>query len=366
MADPKSHRTAAAGFRALLLIALCIAVGGVGWLVWKSYFASQPSESWAASPFRNVRPGVQYVGDRACVVCHKHEADSFHAHPMGRSFTAMPAEGNLESYDTAARNPFEAAGLQYRVDRQGREIVHNEILPRPKGASKFESSYRVRFALGSGSHGRAYLIDRDGFLFQSPISWYTQRRAWDLSPGYDRNNQHFERPITGECLFCHSNYSGPVEHTLNRYQEPVFAGSSIGCERCHGPGELHVKQPGEKVDGIDYTIVNPKHLSPELRESVCQQCHLQGAVRIVRRGQQPFDFRPGLPLHLFRSIFVRPEGVVDDKAVSQVEQMYSSKCFQASKGALGCITCHNPHDEPAPTQRVDYYRNRCLDCHKRE
>ena len=50
----------------------------------------------------------------------------------------------------------------------------------------------------------------------------------------------------------------------------------------------------------DRTIVNPKDLSIDLREAVCQQCHLQtGGNAVVRPGLKMFDFRPGLPLHLF-------------------------------------------------------------------
>ena len=49
--------------------------------------------------------------------------------------------------------------------------------------------------LGSGRQGASYLIDRDGFLFQSPISWYAQQRRWDLSPGYQKTNAHFDRVI---------------------------------------------------------------------------------------------------------------------------------------------------------------------------
>ena len=37
-------------------------------------------------------------------------------------------------------------------------------------------------------------------------------------------------------------------------------GEAIGCERCHGPGELHVRGQ-EVVAGRDLTIVNPRHLS---------------------------------------------------------------------------------------------------------
>jgi predicted CXXCH cytochrome family protein len=102
-----------------------------------------------------------------------------------------------------------------------------------------------------------------------------------------------------------------------------------------------------------------------LREAVCQQCHLEGEVRIVRRGRQPFDYRPGLPLHLFWSVFVRrPEFTQDHRVVGQVEQMEESRCFRASNGRLGCTSCHDPHALPAPEEKVAYYRRGCLGCHE--
>ena len=70
--------------------------------------------------------------------------------------------------------------------------------------------------------GTAYLIERDGFLFQSPIAWYARARRWDLPPGYEKTNSHFERPITSACLFCHANRAEPVEGTVNRYRPPIF------------------------------------------------------------------------------------------------------------------------------------------------
>ena len=139
----------------------------------------------------------------------------------------------------------------------------------------------MKYALGSGTRGIAYLVDNDGRLFQSPISWYSQKRRWDLSPGYREANAHFNRPIEPVCLFCHANRVQPVALTVNRYEEPLFRGNAIGCERCHGPGELHVH--GQKVvDGRDLTIVNPRHLEPALRANVCEQCHLLGHQRVDR------------------------------------------------------------------------------------
>jgi hypothetical protein len=188
---------------------------------------------------------------------------------------------------------------------------------------------------------------------------------WGLSPGYSED-LNFDRAIIPTCLFCHCNQAEPVGHSLNRYREPVFSGYAIGCERCHGPGELHVAARDEGLgDGrVDDTIVNPRHLEPALRDAVCQQCHLEGERRVLRRGRQPFDYRPGLPIQLFWSVFTRPPETIDQHiAVSQFEQMYLSRCYQASNGRMGCTTCHDPHAKPAADQAPAFYRDRCLACH---
>ncbi|TMQ33781.1 MAG: tetratricopeptide repeat protein [Planctomycetota bacterium] len=245
-------------------------------------------------------------------------------------------------------------------------MFHKEQRRDAQGRVLTELATEVHFAVGSGARGRSYLVDREGFLFQSPVSWYASKAIWDLTPGF-QVIEHFDRPVQAECLFCHGNRVEPVEHTLNRYRPPLFRGSAIGCERCHGPGDLHVRfrERGEEVTGMDQTIVNPGRLEPGLRDAVCQQCHLQGESRIVRRGRQLFDYRPGLPLSLFLSVFLRPAEVNEaQKAGSHAAQMAVSRCFRASAGKLGCISCHDPHRLPAPAERVAYYRRRCLSCHE--
>jgi Flp pilus assembly protein TadD len=145
-------------------------------------------------------------------------------------------------------------------------------------------------------------------------------------------------------------------------------GYTIGCERCHGPGELHVRlrEGGRPVEGMDDTIVNPRDLPYALREDVCQQCHLSGSPRVPRLGLGDFDYRPGLALPDFMSLFVPPPEAADkQKAISTVELMALSRCYRATKGSgkLGCISCHDPHRMPAEEEKTAYYRNRCLTCH---
>ena len=325
-----------------------------------------PSATFA-SPYLNVRPGVKYVGDEACSECHVAETESYRRHPMGRAFAPMSALAAKMPYGQKSHNPFDEFGFHFVVDRQGERVLHREQRKDSRGTVIAELDVEAQWALGSGSHGCSYLFSREGRVFQSPISWFTQKQVWHISPGYSPT-LHGDRVIAAECLFCHCNYADAVPHTINQFREPIFHGYAIGCERCHGPGELHVesRQGGKVIDGEDHTIVNPARLPPALRESVCQQCHLQGdAARVLRRGRQVFDFRPGLPLHHFWSVYVRRPGFAEnEKAVSHVQQMYSSRCFRASQGELGCISCHDPHAFPAPEQKESFYRSRCLQCHR--
>jgi predicted CXXCH cytochrome family protein len=355
--------------RALLVVAALLAGGGAAvlaarWL-WPGRAASVPDEELQAvynTPFTNARPGVRYVGDEACAACHAEIAASYREHPMGRSLRPAAPPAPREPALSAS---FDKLGFHFSVEWQDGRMIHKAARLDAEGRPVVEDVADVPYALGSGRRGRSYLVERDGRLFQSPVSWFTQAGAWDLSPGF-ASFYPGERVIEPSCLFCHANRVEPVEQSRNHYRTPVFRGHAIGCERCHGPGELHVRQRnGEEFPAETTTIVNPGQMEPALREAVCEQCHLQGDFRIERRGRQTFDYRPGLPLQAFWAVFVRaPELGPSQKAVGHVEQMHASRCFRGSNGRLGCISCHDPHQLPDPGQRVAYYRGRCLSCHE--
>jgi hypothetical protein len=316
----------------------------------------------AASPFRNVGPGVGYVGDAACARCHADVAESYRAHPMGQSVATVDAATNAGPRAAPAGAEFDAGGYHYTVERRGGRLIHREQrFDAGEHVASVEAA--VTYALGSGERGYSFLVERDGFVAQSPVAWYAQERRYDVAPGYSEQNFHFERVILRACLSCHVDGPRPAGSAYNHYTTPLNL-RPIGCERCHGPGGLHVRQPSVGPGGLDPTIVNPRQLAPALRESVCEQCHLQGADRVLRAGRKEWDFRPGLPLDEFVAVFVEPRTSGGSRAVGQVEQMHASRCYAGSGGALGCISCHDPHRRPAPAERVEHYRSSCLACHE--
>ncbi|HMC90186.1 MAG TPA: cytochrome c3 family protein, partial [Gemmataceae bacterium] len=274
----------------------------------------------------------------------------------------------VERYEAAAGNPFTKAGFEFAIQRRGDQVFHQVSRPDTAGKEAVSLAREVRYVVGSGSHGRAYLSTTGNYLFQTPINWFSQGGRWDLAPNVSQNqNSHFFRAVDSACIYCHGNQAEPVADSVNCYRAPLPVQLAIGCERCHGPGELHVKRQSQAdaAEGPDDTIVNPAALEPVLRESICQQCHLQGEFRVLRRGRELYDFRPGLPLHLFWSAFLRASRESQEReAVSHVEQMFASKCFRASAGKLGCLSCHDPHNYPAPEKKAALYREACLKCHQ--
>src|SRR5207253_3046 len=161
--------------------------------------------------------------------------ESYRMHPMGRSLEPVGAAGKDPPLGAAAGLPFETKGVRYTVERRDGRLIQKAIRCGADGGVLSEVEAEVRYTLGSGTRGIAYLIERDGFLFQAPIAWFAQQQRWDISPGYGgpTPRPNFERPIQRECLFCHTSRVHSVAQTLNRYEPPIFEGHAIGCERCH-------------------------------------------------------------------------------------------------------------------------------------
>ena len=321
---------------------------------------------------RNLGTEIAYVGDAACGSCHRKQASTYPDTAMGRSFASVAdliRDGELKIPPGGVSFVHDKSATRYRVFMEEGSLRHEEVRIDGQGRDAFHDTRTVLFALGSGDRARTFLVKQDDRLYQSPIANRPRRDGWGMAAGYDMpSHSHFARPIPGECLFCHSNRASFVEGTLNTYGEPVFEGFAVGCERCHGPGELHVterKSLPPSAEGIDPTIVNPARLTPDLRDSVCFQCHLQGDMRVVKADHPLYAFRPGLPLSDYFAVF-HARKQAKFKVVGHVEALRESTCWKRSGGRVSCLTCHDPHRTPRGEEAAEQFRTACLTCHREE
>jgi Flp pilus assembly protein TadD len=331
-----------------------------------------------ARHYLNINDTVKYVGMHTCMLCHQGIHDSFMHTGMGKSFDIATKEKSSAKfgphvvvYDKAKDfyyHPFWKKDslyiLEYRM--QGRDTIYRR-------------EQQINYIIGSGQHTNSHIYGVNGYLFQAPITFYTQEGKWDLAPGFsDGFNSRFTREVGLECMNCHNSYPDFVQGSTNKF---TSVPSGIACERCHGPGQVHVMaiQMGHRVDttkAIDYTIVNPAKLPVELQVDVCQRCHLQGNS-VLKQGKSYFDFRPGMHLSDIEDVFMpKYEGMEEEYIMaSHIARLKMSKCYMNSldagknstslkpyQSSMTCVTCHDPHVDVRSVGDVKF-NNVCMNCH---
>ena len=313
--------------------------------------------------FHNWSDSVEYVGMETCKSCHAEIYETFKETGMGQSWFHATRDKSAATYGDHALIYDSLANLYYkphwdqdslyitefRLD--GMDTTHKRLLP-------------IKYIVGSGQHTNSHIIDVNGFLRQAPITFYTQKGIWDLAPGFDSKlSQRVNRIVGLECMSCHNNYPEFEEKSENKFTSVPMG---IQCERCHGPGEEHVRRKlsGERVDtsqGPDLSIVNPKRLSKELQMSICRRCHAQG-VAILKEGKSFFDFKPGRHLTEVMDVFLpRYDGAQTQFIMaSHADRTAMSECYK--KSDMTCISCHNPHVSVKATP-IATFNQACINCH---
>lgn len=291
---------------------------------------------------------TSYVGNDACARCHEAISESYSRTSMAHaSGLASEKPQTVDFVDPGSRVHYrifsDAGQLWLSFERPGDDFV--------KGKRK------LLYFVGSGRRGLTYLFAVDSFLFESPINWYGDKKVWDMAPAYQGSREiPLNLPAVTSCLHCHvGDIQPPLPGTENRYAMPFQAHGGVTCERCHGPGGSHVKGG---------PIVNPAHLPADRRDAICMQCHLEGKVAVERPGFHLSNFKPGDDLSTYVRYFVLADMATRDLgAVSQVEALAQSTCKKKSGDSMSCTSCHDPHSEPSPENKVAYYRKKCLSCH---
>ncbi len=326
---------------------------------------SKPASA-ASLEFRNLVEMSDFTGDAACFDCHEDEYHGFYEHGMSNSMYLLTRDVAVEDFGSEVVVD-SASGLRYETVEEESGYFMVEYLLDDEGRRVHELKRPMQYVIGSGTSARTYAAEQDGWFYELPVTWYTQQGKWDFSPGYSVANKRFDRKLADRCVVCHNSYPTAVEQTNGMYTEMP---DGIGCERCHGPGSLHVDErlvSSEALGEYDDTIVNPAHLSLDLRLDVCQQCHLNGSVSLLRDGRTPYDFRPSESLPDYLTLFQATQSEDEDgiSVISQADRMKLSACFletRFSDNALECTTCHDPHSG-FRDQGNEYFNATCVDCH---
>lgn len=333
-----------------LLLALCPIIA--------QQASTQPQTPDPLLDQTKVPPPSSYAGEAACAQCHTKEAKTYtvtpHALDSGPP-SAKTIVGDFSQEHAVLRtsNPNLAFVMVAAPDGFYQSAVDLSDPQHLKSEMK-----RFDIVIGSGRHGQTYLYWQGDQLFELPVSYWTYAHRWVNSPGYPDGELHWDRAVGPRCLECHISYFTWVPTSVNRYAKDHLV-LGIDCERCHGPGALHVMRERSakppRLGSIEEAIVNPAHLSRDQQLSLCSLCHAGGGPPI----KSPMSFVVGDNIHDYLKIIPPAVDAPVDVHGNQVGALEQSKCF--SSGKLTCSTCHDVHQTQ---ENADAFSSHCLSCHR--
>jgi tetratricopeptide (TPR) repeat protein len=294
-------------------------------------------------------PSSDPTASEACASCHADIYKSYATTPMATASGAAAdglTTGELDHKDSK---------IHYRVYQQDGKVWMSYERP---GKNGLRGQRELLYFIGSGKKGRTYLFSDEGFLFEAPINWYSQEKRWNMTPAYtEASEMPLNLPAYLDCLNCHtSGMRPPVPGTDSKFSGKPFSHGGITCQRCHGTDTNHADGKG--------AIVNPAKLPPDRRDAICMECHFEGTVAVEQPAKHLYQFQPGERLSDYIHYFVlNGNREQAPRAISQYEALSQSVCKRQSGDKMWCGSCHDAHRDPAPEEKVAFYRSKCLACH---
>jgi hypothetical protein len=312
---------------------------------------------------------TQYVGDAACLPCHKEDGLSYRSTSHHLTSQLASKESILGSFSAGSNiltiSNTKAGGVEphlyFVMDARPNGFYQTAMAE--LGSQKLSHSEQIDVVIGSGVRGQTYLYWSADRLYELPVSYWTDGHQWINSPGYKDGTANFDRRADPRCIECHATYIKALspDPLMNLYDHGSLV-TGISCETCHGPGAAHVTQERTAAAGsstLKQTILNPAKFNRDRQIDQCALCH-NGTAREELMGA--FSYVPGQPLDQYFAPAPLDMSAHPDVHGNQVGLLERSRCFLSSP-SMTCSTCHNVH---APERAAADYSARCLSCHRWE
>jgi len=283
------------------------------------------------------KPAAHFVGSPSCRSCHTMEYDGWKQTRMANIIRSPRDHPDAVLGDFSKPNPL----VTFTLDQV---------------AFVYGSRYKQRYFTKIGD---------DYYIF--PAQWDVQKKRWlpyHVEKGTDwwvpfYPGSNMQRPTGPLCDGCHS-----VNYNIATHQVTEW---NVGCEKCHGPGSLHIAHPTKE------NIVNPARLSAFAANDTCIQCHSQGRpLSNPINGKYydwPVGYLPGKRLSDFWRLEELKPGVTDffqfadltaHKNRMQGNDFAQSVMYHRD---IRCFDCHQVHNPQNPSNLAAVGNALCLNCH---
>src|SRR5207253_5173309 len=136
---------------------------------------------------------------------------------MGKSFGKATREKSAADFTHPDVND-KFSDLRYHAFWARDSLFIKEYRLRGKD-TLHQRTEQVNYVIGSGQHTNSHLQTVNGYINQMPMTFYTQKKKWDLPPGFENGvNTRFSRKIGLECMSCHNAYPEFVIASENKFK----------------------------------------------------------------------------------------------------------------------------------------------------
>ncbi len=250
------------------------------------------------------------------------------ATPMGKALATKDISPTLQAHPSLA---FSKNGYTYRVETRGTHSTYTVS----DGARTL--ALPIHWSAGAGE--QTWILERDGHLYESLVSYYPAINGLDLTTGAEgftpqTLEQALGREMTANdsktCFNCHATHA-----VVDGKLDLASIKPGIACEHCHMGSNAH---QADAIRGNFKTAPPPlEEMSAEQTSNFCGQCHRTWETVVVNhwRGEANVRFQP--------------------------YRLANSKCFNGADPRIACTACHDPHQNVVRKQIS--YDPACLACH---
>jgi predicted CXXCH cytochrome family protein len=291
----------------------------------------------AGRPLTPVQQSATYVGSAACRECHASTYERWSKTRMANVVRDPHVQPDAIIPDLSKADPL------VTFKRDDIAFVYG---------SKWKQRYFTKVGTDYFPLGAQWDVANKmwrPYLVQANTDWWV--------PFYPPENA--KRPTGPLCDGCHSvNYN---------VRTKAVTEWNVGCEKCHGPGSLHVQNPSAT------TIVNPARLDFVRGNDVCIQCHSQGKpLKNPVEGQYydwPTGFHVGLDLKDFwqleehklgETTFTHFADGTGHKNRMQGNDFVESLMYRRG---VSCFSCHDVHGTQNNAELIKPASTLCVTCH---
>ncbi|MGH9375432.1 MAG: cytochrome c3 family protein [Terriglobia bacterium] len=282
-----------------------------------------------------------YVGSKACEMCHEAIYQRWEKTPMANVVRDPRAHPDAIVADFSKPNPL------VKFTKADIALVYGSIW-KQRYFKKVGINYYVLPAQWDIAHHKWL-----PYFVKNGEDWW--------APLYPSDNM--KRPTGPLCDGCHSVNYNIYTHTVTEW--------NVGCERCHGPGSEHVKNPAQYLTNI----INPARLDYVDANDVCIQCHVQGRPLKNPIGAEFYDWPVGFHVGLRLADYWKLENhnlgetnfYYFADGTAHKNRMQGNDYVQSLmyRHGVTCFSCHDVHGTDNYAELIKPARSNamCLECH---